>query len=499
MPIDKIIEILGDNIQEKNLSNQRIKVRALKDNSDAIEKNDVFFASKGHKFDGHDYISSALEKGASLIIAENKEKIPKNTFNYIIVKNIHKAKIDLTYKIYGISSNDFKIYGVTGTNGKSTSVTLMHHILRQSGKNSTLISTVEIKINDKMIKEPRNTTPGILELAYILKKSKDSKVDFINLEVSSHALEQKRITNIQFDIISFTNITRDHLDYHKTFEEYKKVKLSFIDYLKKNGKIIINSDLLDKKEFLKICDSESLITYGFKNNADYVIEKMEEKLTGTEFILRTNKDQKVTIKSPLLGKFNVYNITNAFIAAESFGLKTDEIIKAISTFKGVPGRFQIVPTSKSLGFYVVIDFAHTPDALEEVLSTASSLTNGRVIIVFGAGGNADQGKRKIMGEVVSKKADIIVLTNDDPKDEDPDKIIEDVKEGIDKNAHLIIIPDRQKAIDAAISFANKGDIVIIAGRGHEKFQLFANGRKVKFNDFEVAKKSLEKLKRGQRK
>ena len=256
---------------------------------------------------------------------------------------------------------------------------------------------------------------------------------------------------------------------------------------------------MDKKEFLKICDSESLITYGFKNNADYVIEKMEEKFTGTEFILRTNKDQKTTIKSPLLGKFNVYNITNAFIAAESFGLKTDEIIKAISTFKGVPGRFQIVPTSKSLGFYVVIDFAHTPDALEEVLSTASSLTNGRVIIVFGAGGNADQGKRKIMGEVVSKKADIIVLTNDDPKDEDPNKIIEDVKEGIDKNAHLIIIPDRQKAIDAAISFANKGDIVIIAGRGHEKFQLFANGRKVKFNDFEVAKKSLEKLKRSQRK
>jgi len=489
--------ILGENIEKLSLDGKKIVIEGIKDNSSEVKKNDVFIAMKGHKTDGHDYINHALKNGASLIIAENEEKLPKDKeVNYIIVKDIKKATADLAYSCNKISVNDFTIVGVTGTNGKSTTLSLVHHILCESGVNSTLISTVEIKLNNKTLTQPRNTTPSILELANLLKFSAENESRFINLEVSSHAIDQRRIENLKFDIISYTNITRDHLDYHKNFEDYKKTKLSLMKYLKENGKIIINLDRLKKEDFLLA--NKPIITYGFNESADYVIQHFEQNFNQVKFLLKTKENEIVEIVSPIIGKFNAYNIVNAFIITELLNIETNQIIKAISSFKGVPGRFQLVPSSKSLGFNCVVDFAHTPDALDEVLTTAASLTNGRKIIVFGAGGNADQGKRKIMGEVVSQKADVIILTNDDPKDEDPQKIIEDILEGIDQTKQFLVIPDRETAIEAAVSFANKGDIVIIAGRGHEQFQLFANGRKVKFNDFEVATKCIEKLKRGLR-
>ncbi|MGB4722397.1 MAG: UDP-N-acetylmuramoyl-L-alanyl-D-glutamate--2,6-diaminopimelate ligase [Defluviitoga tunisiensis] len=489
--------LLEGNIKSFSLNGEEIIVEGIKDNSSEVKNNDIFIAVKGHKADGHDYINYALGNGASLIIAENEDKLPKDKLiNYIIVKDIKKATADLVYSLNNISIDDFSIVGVTGTNGKSTSVSLVHHILTESGLNSTLISTVEIKINNQIIKQPRNTTPGILEIAELLKLSSKSNSKIINIEVSSHAIDQRRIENLKFDIISYTNITRDHLDYHKNFEDYKKTKLSLMNFLKENGKIIINIDKLNKKDFYS--SNKALITYGFDESADYVIKNFEQNIHQVKFTMKTIDNEFVEIVSPLVGKFNIYNIVNAFIIAKLLGIETELIIKAVSSFKGIPGRFQLVPSSKSLGFNCVIDFAHTPDALEQVLSTAASLTDGRIIIVFGAGGNADQGKRKIMGEVVSQKADVIILTNDDPKDEDPQKIIEDVLEGIDQTKQFLVIPDRKTAIEAALSFANKGDIVLITGRGHEQFQLFANGKKVKFNDYEVATKCIETIKRGLR-
>jgi len=495
IPSKKIIQFLNGNIKKHVITNEILNIADIKDNSENVEKDDIFIAFKGSRFDGHDYIISAFNKGASLIIAQDEEKIPNiDSLQYIIVEDIKKAAADLTHKLYDISLDDFKILGVTGTNGKSTTVSLVHHILQKLDKNSTLISTVGIKINDELIDEPYNTTPSILELAKILKKSKENNIEFINIEVSSHAIDQRRIQGFKYDIISYTNITRDHLDYHKDFEEYKNIKLSLMNYLKNEGTIIINLDRLNKEDFLK--SGKEIITYGFDKNADFVIDNYEQTLQQMKFTITTKENKSFEIRSPMIGKFNVYNITNAFVIATLFGFAPEEIIYSIFTFKGVPGRFQIVPGSKSLGFFAVIDFAHTPDALNEVLKTASSITEGRIITVFGAGGNADKGKRKLMGQVVSEHSDVIVLTNDDPKDEDPDQIIEDVSKGIDQDKHFIVIPDRETAIDTALRFANKGDIVIIAGRGPEKYQLFANGKKVKCNDYEVTKKLIDKIKRS---
>ncbi|RAO98484.1 UDP-N-acetylmuramyl peptide synthase [Petrotoga sp. 9PW.55.5.1] len=492
---DKLIELLDGNIVKTFIKSKKIKIAGIKDNSELIDKDDVFIAFKGHTLDGHDYISSAIEKGASLIIAQNENKIPSNfTKDYIIVKDIKKAAAVLAHQIYNISTKDFQIFGVTGTNGKSTTVSLVHHILRKNNKNSTLISTVEIKINDDIIKEPYNTTPGIVELSQILKISKEKNIQYINMEVSSHAIAQRRIEDTKYDIISFTNITRDHLDYHSSFEDYINTKLSLVNYLKDDGVIIINNDKLDKNIFVN--SGKKVITYGFNKGSDFVLENFQQTANQMRFTLTSQSFEKYEIRSQMVGKFNVYNITNAFIIAYLLGIDKDEIANAIFSFKGVRGRFQIVPSSLSLGFTAIIDFAHTPDALNEVLETASTLTDGRIITVFGAGGNADQGKRKIMGEVVSSKSDVIVLTNDDPKDEDPEKIIEEVSKGINKNKHFIVILDRETAIDTALRFANKGDIVIIAGRGHEKYQLFSHGRKIPFDDFEVTKKLIEKLKRS---
>jgi len=495
IPSNKIIQILSGNIKKTEIKNEILDIAGIKDNSENIEKGDIFIAFKGARFDGHNFIMSAYNKGASLILAEDEAKIPNNdSLQYIIVEDIKKAAADLTHKLFDISPDDFKILGVTGTNGKSTTVALVHHILQKLDKNSTLISTVEIKINDKLIDEPYNTTPSILELSNILKKSKENNIEFINMEVSSHAIHQRRIQGLKYDIVSYTNITRDHLDYHKDFEEYKNTKLSLMNYLKDEGKIVINIDRLDKEDFLK--SGKEVITYGFKKNADFVIDNYQQSLQQMKFTITTKENKSFEIRTHLIGEFNVYNIANAFVIATLFGLEPEEIIYPISTFKGVPGRFQIVPNSQSLGFIVVIDFAHTPDALKEVLKTASTITEGRIITVFGAGGNADKGKRQMMGKVVSDNSDVIVLTNDDPKDEDPNQIIEEVSKGIDQDKHFIVIPDRETAIDSALRFANKGDIVIVAGRGHEKYQLLAHGKKVEFNDYEVTKKLIDKLKRS---
>ena len=498
MTVSKILELLKNEIIKSNINlPEDFEITSIKDNCENVEKNDAFVAIKGEFFDGHDFIQTSYKRGATLFIVESEKNVPKEA-SYIKVKNTRKALSEIAFNFKNISSDNFKIFGVTGTNGKSTTVSLIHHLLRESKKTSTLIGTVEIKINDEVIDEPYNTTPGSLKLASILKESKDKGVEFINMEVSSHSIEQKRVENIKFDVIAYTNITRDHLDYHSTFEEYKNVKLSLVKNLKKDGKVILNIDNL-KKEDLKNVDKDKVITYGFSKDADYVIKDVSKSIYQMNFKIKTPEDSELSIYSSIVGDFNAANITLALISTKLMGLSYEEIKHGIITFSGVPGRFQLVPNSKNLGFSVVIDFAHTPDALEQVLKTAKEITTGRVIIVFGAGGHADVGKRKIMGAVASKYADITILTTDDPKDDDPEKIIEDVKKGIDVNKNFIVIPNRRTAINAAINFANREDIVIIAGRGHELFQLFAKGKKVKFNDFEVAHEIIENLRRSMKK
>lgn len=499
MKISEILDLLKDEIVDFRINmDTKNEIKHFKDNSEFVEKNDVFIAVKGFKVDGHDFIYAAFSKGAAFVILDNPEKIPDDdSLNYILIKNTKKVIAELAYKNRHISPKDFKMFAVTGTNGKSTVATLIHHILQENGKKSTLFSTVDIRIKNHVEEEPYNTTPNVIKISEILEKSKLENVEYVNMEVSSHALHQKRIEKLEYDLISFTNITRDHLDYHNTFKEYVKTKLSLINYLKKNGKVIINIDELDLNLFK--LDKEKIITYGFNEKADYVIKSINQSIYQMNFKIDTPEGEELSIYSSIIGNFNAYNITNALIVCKEYGLSYDQIKHGIITFKGVKGRFELIPSSKALGFSVVIDFAHTPDALEKILSNAKDIVKGRIILVFGAGGNADIGKRKMMGEVANKYSDIIVLTTDDPKDEDPEKIIEQVKAGIKKERNFIVIPERKTAINAAINFANRDDLVIIAGRGHEKLQLFANGKYIKFNDFEVASECIDSLRRSMKK
>lgn len=499
MKISEIIEFLKDEIIDTHIDTElEQEIKNFKDNSEAVDEDDVFIAVKGLKYDGHDFIYSALSRGAAFVILDDPEKISNDkSMNYILIKNTKKVIADLVYKNKHISPNDFKMFAVTGTNGKSTVASLVHHILQESGKKSTLFSTVDIRIKDKVVEEPYNTTPSVIKISEILEKSKLENVEFINMEVSSHALHQKRIANLEYDLISYTNITRDHLDYHHTFKEYFDTKLSLANHMKKNGKAIINIDDIDINKF--DIDRKKIVTYGFSEESDYRIKNINQSIYQMNFKIDTPEGEEISIYSSIIGKFNAYNITNALIVCKEYGLSYDQIKHGIITFKGVKGRFELIPSSKALGFSVVIDFAHTPDALDKVLSNAKDIVKGRIILVFGAGGNADIGKREIMGEVASKYSDIIVLTTDDPKDEDPDKIIEQVKTGIKKERNFIVIPDRKTAINAAINFANRDDLVIIAGRGHEKLQLFANGKQLKFNDFDVASECIDSLRRSMKK
>lgn len=499
MKISEILDFLKDEIIETRIEvDTDLEIKNFKDNSELVEKNDVFIAVKGFKVDGHDFIHSALSRGAVFVILDNPEKIPEDlSLDYVLIKNTRKVIAELAYKNKHISPKDFKMFAVTGTNGKSTVATLVHHILEESGKKSTLFSTVEIMIKDQVIEEPYNTTPSVIKISEILEKSKLENVEFVNMEVSSHAIHQKRVEKLEYDLISYTNITRDHLDYHHTFKEYMDTKLSLTNYLKKNGKVIVNIDEIELDNFH--VDKNKIITYGFDDKADYTIKSINQSIYQMNFKIDTPEGEELSIYSSIIGKFNAYNITNALIVCKEYGLSYDQIKHSIITFKGVRGRFELIPSSKALGFSVVIDFAHTPDALDKVLSNAKEIVKGRIILVFGAGGNADVGKRKIMGEVASKYSDIIVLTTDDPKDEDPEKIIEQVKDGITKERNFIVIPERKTAINAAINFANRDDLVIIAGRGHEKFQLFSNGKQIKFNDFEIASECIDSLRRSMKK
>lgn len=490
----KIISILKDLIIEYHFPLEK-DYTFFTNNTNKIKPGSVFVCIKGTYFDGHDFIKTALEYKAALIIAENPKKLSKLPFDfpYILVSDTKKAYALLNYAYYNINFDDFNFIGVTGTNGKTTVTSLIHYVLTQGNQNSSLISTVGIKLNDELLYEPYNTTPGVDEVSRIINLSKNKGIKNICLEVSSHALAQKRVYDIPFSIAILTNITRDHLDYHKTFEEYKMTKMSLFKQLKNDGYGIINLDCIDLKDVP--LEKDNIITYGFDKTADYIISDVDYNNSQMSFTITEPDGIENKIHTHLIGEYNAQNLTAAFIALKLLNVDNEVIRHGFLTFVGVPGRFQLVENTKDIEYKVYIDFAHTPDALEKVLKSARRITHGRIILVFGAGGAADIGKRKIMGEIASKYSDLMVITDDDPKNDDPDEIIEHIMEGVDKNKTYIIIRDRKNAIKAAISFASRDDVVLITGRGHEKFQLYENGKKIPFNDYEIAYNVVQKFRK----
>lgn len=444
----------------------------------------VFFALKGVNADGHDYIEKAVNQGTLIIVCEKVDKAIDGVL-YIVVKNSHYALGQMACNFFDHPSRQLKLVGVTGTNGKTTVATLLYKLFRSMNQHVGLISTVENKIDEQVL-EATHTTPDAISINRLLAEMRDSGCDYVFMEVSSHAADQDRIAGLDFDGAVFTNITHDHLDYHGTFQNYIYAKKKFFDQLPAHAFALVNSD--DKRAMVMLQNTEAhKFTYSLKSMSDFKAKILENSLDG----LLLEIDGK-EIHSRLVGDFNAYNILAVYGAAILLGEDKDEMLKYISNLSAAEGRFDYVRNNSS-EVTGIVDYAHTPDALEKVLITLQKLRgNGRVITVVGCGGDRDKTKRPLMAKIACNYSEMTLFTSDNPRSEQADVILADMESGIPVGAKskVLIIPDRRQAIKAACRLAQRGDIILVAGKGHEKYQEI-NGVKNPFDDKEELLQALE--------
>ncbi|WP_448375975.1 UDP-N-acetylmuramoyl-L-alanyl-D-glutamate--2,6-diaminopimelate ligase [Fervidobacterium sp.] len=468
--------IVFDNIPE---TIKDTEVTGVSNNSNKARPGSLFICRKGSKFDSHTIVNTLQRENG--VIAFVTEQEIDNSLPYVQVYDSRLAEAFLAAEFYEHPYKKLITFGVTGTNGKTTCAHLFHHIMQQLGLNGSLSGTVMNDImGDKFY--VHNTTPDALTLMENMSKTVKSGGGYYSMEVSSHSLDQARVETIKFDIAGLTNITRDHLDYHPTFEHYANSKLHIFDLLKNDGIAIVNEDYL---HLISGRNIPNLVSFGISEKAMYRISDITSSINGTTFTLKTPNGYK-KVYTQMIGEYNAFNVTLVVAGLIELGYEVDEVISYVSTFRGVDGRFEPIPEAKKLGIDVIIDFAHSPDALEKVILSARKLAKGRVIVVYGAGGSSDKGKRPMMAEVVTKLADIAILTTDDPRGEDPEVIIKEVERGVQPNSLSLTVLDRREAIDTAITLATRGDIVLITGRGHEPYQIFSDTLKVPFKDRDVA-------------
>ena len=472
--------------EEISLNKDNIKV-----DSREVCSGDIFIAVEGTSYDGHDFIPQALNKGAIFVLCERKPVglSGENEQKIIVVEDTPKAMGEIAKKVYKDPSRKLHTYGVTGTNGKTTTVFLIDNILNILGRKSGFISTVFIKTSDNEVITSKMTTPDLFTLNQYLSDILDDNKDSAVIEISSHALDQKRVWGIELDKAVFTNITPEHLDYHKDMETYLKDKSKIFSNLKEDGVAILNADdprvigLSGKINFPR------LLTFGIENEADVKAENISLSINGSSFDL-VFKGGRINIKSPLIGKHNVYNILAA-VSTVIEGNHQDEMIKkALESSLPVPGRLEPVQTNAPFRFFV--DYAHTPNALENVLGCLHSLTLGKLICVFGCGGDRDTTKRPVMGKIAVELSDNVIVTSDNPRTEAPESIIDQIEKGMRGYDNYSIIPDRKEAIFEAVKLAQKDDTIIIAGKGHEDYQIIGDMRN-HFCDKEIAQEALESL------
>ena len=439
----------------------------------------MYVAISGTVADGHQFINSAIEKGAIAIVCE---EFPENFLEeivYIKVKNTAKAIGSFAANFYENPSENLTLIGITGTNGKTSTSTLLFDLLDLLGKKSALISTVEYRIGTEIIPST-HTTPDIITLNQILRKAVDSGCEYAIMEVSSHGIHQYRTEGLSFKIAGFTNITHDHLDYHKTFIDYLNTKKKFFDELSEDAIAITNID--DKNGKVMVQNTKATVkTFAMKTLADYHGKMMEADFNG--MLLHFNNQE---FWSTLSGKFNVYNLLLTFGIAVELGFSEIDVLKSLSQLKRVAGRFELLKSEG--GIFFVVDYAHTPDALENVLNSINEIRtkNERLICVFGCGGDRDTSKRAEMGEIASSKSTLAIITSDNPRTEDPLQIIKEIEAGVEPQnfSKYTTIPDRKEAIKMAIKFAEPKDIILVAGKGHETYQDI-NGVKHHFDDKET--------------
>ena len=466
----KILQKVSDEINGEDLEFDSRK----------IKQGDVFIALEGSIVDGHTFISKAIENGAKTILVE-KDVDKVEGINYFLVDGLREKMGIIASNFYGYPQNQLKIVGVTGTNGKTTTTYILESILGE--KNVARIGTVEYKIGDEIIPAP-NTTPSSLEIIKICKKALEKNIKYLIMEVSSHGLDIGRVNMLRFEAGIFTNLTLDHLDYHKTMENYYLAKRKLFDLVKDKKNSIINIDDEYGKKYLEYTNG---ISYGI-GQGDIQGEIKQITREGQEVTIKIfEKEYKINLR--LLGRYNLSNLLGAIGAVKTLGLSDEEIISKIPLIHGAPGRFEPVKIDRD--FTVIVDYAHTGDALENILKSINEFKTNRVITVFGCGGDRDKTKRPIMGGIAEKYSDIVIVTSDNPRTEDPEEIIKDIVVGLTKENHIIEI-HREKAIEKAISLAEKNDIILIAGKGHENYQVIGRER-IHFDDKEEVIKAIKKL------
>ena len=464
-----------------------VAIEKMEFDSRKISENDVFIAIRGTISDGHDFIETAINKGAIAIICDTFPEIIISGITYIRVKDTNKAMAFMAANYFENPSQKLKLVGITGTNGKTTVASLLYQLFQKAGYKVGLLSTVKILVDTKEYKAT-HTTPDSITINQYLKEMVDEGVEYCFMEVSSHGIHQKRTEGLQFAGGVFTNLSHDHLDYHPTFSEYRDVKKSFFDNLPKTAFALSNSDDKNGSVMLQNTAARKL-TYALKTYSDYKAQILENQLSG--LLLKIN-DNEVWVR--LIGTFNAYNLLAIYGTAVELGLESLEVLRLLSELESVSGRFQYIVSKGNIT--AIVDYAHTPDALENVLKTINDIRtkNEQLITVVGCGGDRDKTKRPIMADIAATLSDKLIITSDNPRTENPETIIAEMEQGVAPQnfKKTVSNSDRKQAIKAACQLAQANDIILIAGKGHETYQEI-NGVRHDFDDMKIVKEMLDQL------
>jgi len=481
MYLEKLLDDIS--ISRIDFSFKQLDIRSICCDSQKVTSGALFIALKGSKYNGSEFIRDAIGHGATAVACEENVENLKKEHQKICFFNVDDSKkflLEVTQCFYGNPSQQVKTIGITGTNGKTTVAYLIESIFVEAGLQSGVIGTVNYRMGGKS-RTALNTTPDYAYNQHFLSLLEKNNIPYCIMEVSSHALDQSRVDGIDFRLAVFTNLTSDHLDYHKSREHYFSAKALLFSQLDANSIAVINTDDIYGQQLCSMTEAK-IMTFGIEHQADVMAKDIHMDILGSRFILQYAQEE-IEVKTALIGNFNIYNILAAITAGVAEGIKLDVIKKGIERLACVPGRLEKVNQGQKITIF--IDYAHTQDALENVLTTIRNVTDARIILVFGCGGDRDISKRPLMGKTACQLADVSFVTSDNPRSEDPGAIIDQIISGFDKDNYHVVI-DREEAICRALDTADSSDLVLVAGKGHEDYQVIA-GKKIAFNEFQIIK------------
>lgn len=484
MELSKLVDGLEYELQSGSI---HTKVEHLSYNSQDIHKESLFICIKGRKHNGHDFVDVVIEKGASVIVVEKDIQVDNDKVTILKVSDTRAAMAVLASNFFSHPRNSFQLIGITGTNGKTSVTNMLSSVLMKLNQKVGTIGTLGYLVgNEKLnMKQTTPTTPESLDLHAVFSEMKKHEINYVVMEVSSMALEMKRVSNLNFDVGIFTNFSQDHLDDHGTLEDYKQAKLKLFPL---SNKAVVN---VDEEISAEVCElvSGELYTYSIENQSTLQAMEWENDIKGATFTVNY-KEKIYKVKTKVPGIFSVYNALAVIGTCVQLGFHIEEVINGISEIYSTPGRFEVVESDQN--FTVIVDYAHSPDALENIVRTIKSFEINRLITVFGCGGNRDRTKRPIMGKIASEYSDVCVITSDNPRYEEPGAIIQDILKGITNMEQVMVHVDRKSAIESAIKLAEKGDVILIAGKGNEDYQIIGD-ETFSFDDRLIAKTILENL------